>query len=64
MATTREALTLKIRFLREQKDVLQAKLALLNSRIDALVAQRDALTPTEEAKIDALQTSGVLKVDE
>lgn len=59
----REALTARIRFKREHKDRLQARLLAVTSEINDLIAQRDALTPDSEAAINALHAGGVVKIE-
>ena len=62
--TAREALTARIRFKREYKDRLQARVLAVTSEINDLIAQRDALTPESEAHIDALYRGGVVKIED
>lgn len=62
--TPREALTQRIRRLREHRDRLQAKALQVTSEINGLIAQRDALTDADAAKIDALQVSGVVRLED
>jgi hypothetical protein len=61
---TREALTARIRFLRERKDRLQLRLDAITAEIAGLVAQRDALTPAEETTLANLQGTGVVRVED
>jgi len=61
---TRAALTAKIRMITERIDRLQTKLTADKSLRAELIAQRDALTKDEEARIKALQQAGVVKVQD
>lgn len=61
---TREALTAKIRRLNEQIDVLQTKVLRLKSERATAIAERDALTLADEAKLASLQATGVVKVED
>lgn len=64
MPTTRDALTAKIRRLNEQIDRLQVKITALKSERATAIAERDALTLADEAKLASLQATGVVKVEE
>jgi regulator of replication initiation timing len=64
MATTRDALTAKIRRLNEMIDRLQAKISAAKSERNGLIAERDALTIEDEAKLASLQTAGVVRVED
>jgi hypothetical protein len=59
--TAREAITLRIRFLRERESRQQSNLLETRSEIAHLIEQRDSLTDADTDKIDALCDSGVLK---
>jgi len=60
--STRDALTAKIRFLNERIDKLQAELTAAKSDRAAVIAERDALTEADEAKVQNLANVGVVKV--
>lgn len=60
----REALTARIRFKREHRDRLQARVLAVTSEINDLIAQRDALTVDDEGKLAALQGAGVVRVQD
>jgi translation initiation factor IF-3 len=64
MTTTRDALTMKIRRLNELIDRLQTKINTAKSERAGLIAERDALTLADEAKLESLQTAGVVKVED
>ena len=59
----REALTQRIRFLNEHIERLRVKALAANSERASLIEQRQALTDDDTTKIDALQASGVVKVE-
>lgn len=62
--TARDALTAKIRFLREREARQQANLTATRGAIAALIALRDGLTDEDAAKIDGLIDSGVIRPTE
>lgn len=62
--TPREALTQRIRRLREHREQLQAKVLRVTSEINGLIEQRDALTEDDAAKISALRDSGVVRLED
>lgn len=64
MTTTRDALTMKIRRLNEFIDRLQTKITAAKSERATLIAERDALTQADEARLASLQTAGVVKVED
>jgi FtsZ-binding cell division protein ZapB len=61
MATVREVLTLRIQSLRDRKQHLVAEVTAIQARIDALVAERDALTLTEEDKFARFQSLDIIQ---
>lgn len=60
--STRDALTARIRFLNERIDRLQVEIAAAKSERAGLIAERDALTDDEAAKVDRLADAGIVKV--
>ena len=64
MATAKEAIRIRIQFLRERQARLEGKLSATASEIADLIQQRDGLTDVQAGKIDALQARGVVKVEE
>jgi len=64
MSTTKDAIRVRIQFLREYQARLEGKVLAAQSLIADLVQQRDGLTDVQAGKIDALQARGVLKVEE
>ena len=61
MTTVREALTAKINRMQERKAALQADIAVLNTKIADLRAERDALTPADDDRFARLQSLEVIK---
>lgn len=59
----RDALTARIRFLNERITKLQDELALSRSERATVIAERDALTPADEVKVESLRRAGVVKVE-
>ena len=64
MSTTKDAIRVRIQFLREYQARLEGKVLAAQSLIADLVQQRDGLTDVQAGKIDALQARGVLKVED
>jgi hypothetical protein len=63
MATVREVLTRRIQALRDRKQHLVAEVAAIQAKIDALVAERDALTLSEEDKFARFQSLDIIRTD-
>ena len=63
MATVREVLTQRIQGLRDRKQHLAAEVAALQVKIDALVAERNALTLAEEDKFARFQSLDIIRAD-
>lgn len=63
MATVREVVTQRIQGLRDRKQHLVAEVAALQVKIDALVAERNALTLAEEDKFARFQSLDIIRAD-
>lgn len=63
MATVREILTRRIQALRDRKQHLAAEVAAIQVKIDALVAERDALTVAEEDKFARFQSLDIIRTE-
>ena len=63
MATVREVLTQRIQGLRDRRQHLVAEATALQTKIDALVAERDALTAAEETKFARFQSLDIIRAD-
>lgn len=61
---TRDALTARIKRLNDYIDRLQGNLNRAKSERAGVIAERDALTLADEAKLSALQNVGVVKVED
>jgi len=62
--STRDALTARLRFLNERIDKLQAEILAAKTDRAAVIAERDALTDADEAKVASLANVGVVKVED
>lgn len=63
MATIREVLTQRIQALRDRKQHLVTEATAIQVKIDALVAERDALTLAEETKFARFQSLDIIRAD-
>lgn len=63
MATVRNVLVQRIQALRDRKQHLLAEAAAIQVKIDALVAERDALTAAEEDKFARFQSLDIIRAD-
>lgn len=61
--STRDALTARIKFLNDRIDRLQVELNTAKSERATLIAERDALTDDEAAKVDRLADAGIVRVE-
>lgn len=61
---TREALTQKIKRLNDYIDRLQGNINRAKSERAGLIDERDALTQSDEDKLEALQAQGVVRVED
>lgn len=62
--STRDAIAARIRFLREREEQQKASVNRTKSEIADLIAQRDALTDAEDAKVTDLARVGIVKVSD
>ena len=61
--SARDALTMRIKWMNDRIDKLQAELNAAKSERAALIAERDALTDADELKVTNLAKVGVVKVE-
>lgn len=63
MATVRDVLTQRIQALRDRRQHMTAEAQAIQVKIDALVAERDALTLAEEQKFARFQSLDIIRAD-